>query len=115
PGPIMAVYYATKAYVLSFFEAIANELEGTGVTVTALCPGAKESGFQKAAALEERRMVKGKKLPSSAELARFGYEAMMKGKLVAVHGTVNRIMATSIRFIPRSLVRRIVRKMQESK
>src|SRR3989475_8551934 len=59
PGPLMAVYYATKAYVLSFSEAIANELEGTGVTVTALCPGPTASGFQAAARLEESRLVAG--------------------------------------------------------
>jgi len=72
PGPTMSVYYATKAYVLHFSEAIANELEGTGVTVTALCPGATESGFQSVANLQESKMVKGKKLPSSEEVAKYG-------------------------------------------
>jgi short-subunit dehydrogenase len=113
PGPTMSVYYATKAFVLSFSEAISNELEGSGVTVTALCPGATESGFQAAAALEESKMVKGKKLPSSAEVALFGYRAMMKGKVVAIHGFLNGILATSVRFTPRFLVRKIVRNMQE--
>ena len=113
PGPTMSVYYATKAFVLSFSEAISNELEGSGVTVTALCPGATESGFQAAAALEESKMVKGKKLPSSAAVALFGYRAMMKGKVVAIHGFLNGILATSVRFTPRFLVRKIVRNMQE--
>ncbi len=65
PGPTMAVYYATKAYVLHFSEAIANELKGSGVTVTVLCPGATESGFQAAADMQESKLVKGKKLPTS--------------------------------------------------
>jgi short-subunit dehydrogenase len=85
-GPTMAVYYATKAYVLSFSEAINNELEGTGVSVTTLCPGATESGFQAAAAMEESALVKGKKLPSSKEVAEYGYKAMMSNKVVAIHG-----------------------------
>ena len=69
PGPTMAVYYATKAYVLHFSEAINNELSKAGITVTALCPGATESGFQQAAAMEDSKLVKGKKLPTSAEVA----------------------------------------------
>lgn len=113
PGPTMSVYYATKAYVLSFSEAISNELEGKGVTVTALCPGATESGFQSAAAMEESKLVKGKKLPTSAEVAAYGYRAMKKGKVVAIHGFMNAILATSIRFTPRPLVRKIVRSMQD--
>lgn len=63
PGPTMSVYYATKSYVLSFSEAISNELKGSGVSVTALCPGATESGFQEASALGESKMVKGKNYP----------------------------------------------------
>jgi uncharacterized protein len=113
PGPTMSVYYATKAYVLHFSEAIANELEGKGVTVTALCPGATESGFQTAAAMEESKLVKGKKLPTSAEVAAYGYKAMIKGKKVAVHGFMNKLLVSSIRFTPRNLVLKIVRKMQD--
>lgn len=113
PGPTMSVYYATKAYVLHFSEAIANELEGTGITVTALCPGATESGFQTLAAMEESKLVKGKKLPTSEEVAKYGYAAMNKGKKVAIHGIMNYIMANSIRFTPRSLVLKVVRAMQD--
>jgi uncharacterized protein len=112
PGPTMAVYFATKSYVLFLSEAMSNELEGTGVTVTCLCPGATESGFQAAAAMEDSAMVKGKKLPTSAEVALFGYKAMMKGKRMVIHGLLNTIMATSIRFTPRGLVLKIVRKIQ---
>ncbi len=112
-GPTMAVYYATKAYVLSFSEAINNELEGTGVSVTTLCPGATESGFQAAAAMEESALVKGKKLPTSKEVAEYGYKAMMNNKVVAIHGLMNYILAKSVRFIPRSIVVKVTRKIQD--
>jgi hypothetical protein len=114
PGPLMAVYYATKAFVLSFSEAIANELEGSGVTVTALCPGPTSSGFEKAAAVEDSKLFKGKKLPSSKEVASYGYKAMMNGKTVAIHGVLNNIFATSVRFTPRKVVTKIVRKLSET-
>lgn len=113
PGPLMAVYYATKAYVLSFSEAIANELQGTGVTVTALCPGPTESGFQNAAAMNDSKLVKGKKLPTSQEVAEYAYKVMMNGKVVAIHGVMNTIMAQSVRFTPRAIVRSLVRMMSE--
>jgi uncharacterized protein len=112
-GPTMAVYYATKAYVLSFSEAIDNELRDKGITVTALCPGATESGFQEAAAMQESKLVKGKKLPTSKEVAEYGYKAMMKGKTVAIHGLMNAIMANSVRFTPRWLVVKITRSIQD--
>ena len=79
-GPTMAVYYATKAYVLSFSEAVDNEVRDKGATITTLCPGATESGFQAAAAMEESALIKGRKLPSSKEVAEYGYKAMMKDK-----------------------------------
>jgi hypothetical protein len=113
PGPLMAVYYATKAYVLSFSEAISNELIGTGVTVTALCPGPTESGFQAAADMNDSKLVKGKKLPTSQEVAEYAYKALMSGKVVAVHGLMNKIMAQSVRYSPRAVVRSLVRAMSE--
>jgi hypothetical protein len=113
PGPLMAVYYATKAYVLSFSEAIANELQGTGVSVTALCPGPTTSGFQDKAAMNDSKLVKGKKLPTSKDVAEYGYAALMSGKTVAVHGAMNKMMAQSIRFTPRAVVRGLVRLMSE--
>jgi short-subunit dehydrogenase len=112
PGPTMAVYYATKSYVLLFSEAIYNELKGTGVHVTCVCPGATESGFQASARLEESKLVKGKKLPTSAEVALFGYKAMLKNKMTAIHGIKNYIMANSVRFAPRKMVASIARMMQ---
>ena len=113
PGPLMAVYYATKAYVLSFTEALASELEGTGVSVTALCPGPTASGFQAAARLEESKLVAGKKLPGAREVAEFGYEALMAGTTVAIPGVMNKLTAAMPRLLPRSAVRRIVRSAQE--
>jgi hypothetical protein len=112
-GPTMAVYYATKAYVLSFSEAVDNEVRDKGVTVTTLCPGATESGFQASAQMEESRLVKGRKLPTSEEVAKYGYKAMMKGNTVAIHGMMNWILATSVRFMPRALVVKITRKLQD--
>jgi uncharacterized protein len=112
-GPTMAVYYATKAYVLSFSEAVDNEVRDKGITITTLCPGATESGFQTAAAMEESALVKGKKLPSAKEVAEYGYASMMKGKTVAIHGLMNWIMANSVRFTPRALVVKLTRKMQD--
>lgn len=111
-GPTMAVYFATKAYVLSFSEAVANEVHDKGVTVTTLCPGATESGFQAAAAMEESGLVKGRKLPSSAAVAQYGYKMMMQGKTVAIHGVMNAIMANAVRFLPRSVVVKLTRKVQ---
>ena len=110
-GPTMAVYCATKAYVLSFTEALSNELRDKGITVTALCPGATETGFQVAGGMEESELFKGKKLPTAIEVAEYGYTSMIKGKSVAIHGIMNYIMANSIRFIPRSMVLKVSRKL----
>jgi uncharacterized protein len=114
PGPLMAVYYATKAYVLSFSEALAEELRGSGVTVTALCPGPTESGFQAGAEMEASRLVKGRSLPSAEQVAAFGVTAMERGKVVAIEGSRNRLLAQSIRFTPRAVARRMVHRLQRS-
>lgn len=115
PGPLMAVYYATKAYVQSFSEALANEFKGTGVTITALCPGPTESGFLSAAKMNNTKLVKGRKLPTSADVALFGFNAMMNGKTVAVQGLMNKIGAQSSRFLPRKFITSVVRKIQETR
>jgi uncharacterized protein len=114
PGPTMAVYFATKAFVLSFSEAISNELIDKGITVTALCPGSTDTGFH-AIVIGDSRLVKVRKKSSPALVAEFGYRAMMKGKTVAIHGLKNAFMATSVRFIPRALVVKAARKIQENK
>ncbi len=116
PGPLMAVYYATKAYVLSFSEALANELEGTGVTVTVLCPGPTESGFQERAAMQESKLVqKGglMRMMTSEEVAAQGYEATKRGQTVVIPGFANQMGTLLPRFLPRKIVTRTVRGMQE--
>lgn len=113
PGPLMAVYYASKAYVLFFSEAIATELKSTGVTVTALCPGPTETGFQKRGNMEDSRLVAGRKIMSAATVARAGYRALMRGQAVVIPGARNLLFAQAIRFLPRSFVRRFVYKAQE--
>lgn len=113
PGPLMAVYYATKAYVLSLTEALAVELEGTGVSVTALCPGPTASGFQAAAKLEKSKLVSGMSLPSSASVAAYGMQALMRGQTVAIPGVQNRLLVQSVRLMPRKAIARLVKRIQE--
>ncbi|MBE9007236.1 SDR family oxidoreductase [Fortiea sp. LEGE XX443] len=115
PGPLMAVYFATKAYVLSFSEAIANELEGTGVTVTVLCPGSTVSAFHERTGMADSNLVKNKKMMDAETVAQIGYDALMKGKTVVIPGFINKLLAKSVRFVPRQLVTKIVRSMQEDK
>ncbi|MES2765947.1 MAG: SDR family oxidoreductase [Bacteroidota bacterium] len=112
PGPLMSVYYATKAFVLHFSEAIANELQGSGITVTALCPGPTESNFQKAANVENSPLFKGK-IPTSRDVAEYGFKAMMAGKTVAIHGMKNKILRQAGRIAPRKILTAVVRKLQE--
>lgn len=111
PGPYMAVYYATKAYVLSYSEALAEELAGSGVAVTALCPGPTASGFQDKAAMHDSALVKGKRLPTAKSVAEYGLRAMRQGQRVAIHGGINRMLAQSIRFTPRRVATWLVAKM----
>ena len=113
PGPLMAVYYATKAYVISFSEAIANELEGTGVTVTVLCPGPTDTGFQTAANLETSRIVSLLRKASSRSVAEAGYEAVMAGKVVCIPGMSNKVAAVAPRLFPRAIIRKVVRAIQD--
>jgi hypothetical protein len=113
PGPLMAVYYATKGYVLSFSEAIANELEGTGVTVTVLAPGPTASGFQAAASLENSKLVVGKTLATSREVAIAAYDGLMSGAPIVIPGLVNKMTAQMHRLLPRRVVTSLVRGAQE--
>ena len=115
PGPLMAVYYASKAYVLSFSEALADELRDSGVTVTALCPGPTATGFAAEAGMEQSRLFSLTKPMSSEEVARYGIRAMEHGKRVAIPGIANKLLTQSIRISPRRVVTTIVRKLQESR
>ncbi|MDP9356853.1 MAG: SDR family oxidoreductase [Chloroflexota bacterium] len=113
PGPLMAVYYATKAYVLSFSQAVAEEVRGSGVTVTALCPGPTETGFQARAAMEESRLIKGRTIMDAATVAQAGYAGMLRGKTVVIPGRRNRVLAEANRFLPRTFVTRLVHHAQD--
>lgn len=111
PGPLMAVYFATKGYVLSFSEAIAYELEGTGVTVTVLCPGPTRTGFEARAKMKESKLFKRRVMDASA-VAQEGYKALMKGTSLVIPGIDNKLMAGSVRFMPRKLVPPLVKRVQ---
>jgi len=114
PGPFMAVYYASKAYVLSFSEALAEELSGTGVTVTTLCPGPTPTGFQARAQLTGARLyASGPLMTDVAAVARAGYAGLMKGKRLVIPGFGNKLLVQSERFAPRRVVTKISRFLQE--
>jgi len=113
PGPLMAIYYASKAYILSFSEAIANELKGTGVSVTVLCPGQTRTSFQKVVSTTATRKKEVFNMACPIQVAKYGYSAMLKGKTVAIPGTFNKFVAILSRFIPRNMTTSIVRKIQE--
>ncbi len=113
PGPLMAVYYASKAYVLSFSEALANELQNTGVSVTVLCPGPTESGFQAKANMENSKLFKNQPIMDASKVASIGYRALFNNKTVVISGWKNKLLALSIRFAPRNLVTKIVRNIQQ--
>lgn len=113
PGPAMAVYYATKAYVLSFTEAIAEEVAGTDVTVTALCPGPTETGFQERAGVEASMVVQAGMM-SAHDVAAAGYEGLKAGRRLVIPGTMNKVAAGVSRLMPLSVVTRIVKRIHES-
>lgn len=106
PGPYMAVYYATKAYVQSFSEAIHEELKTQGVAVCTLCPGPTESGFQSRAGFNSASQS-----ATAKDVAEYGYQSLMKNKAVAIHGWTNRLVIFLMRFTPRHLSRRMVMKV----
>ncbi len=115
PGPLMAVYFATKAYVLHFSEAVATEVHKHGVRITALCPGPTASKFQEAAAMSDSNLVQGKMLPTAAQVAHYGYKAMRRGKVVAIHGTSNKIGTYAVKLLPRRTVRALVHRAQKTR
>ena len=115
PGPFMNVYYATKAYVLHFSEALAEELEGSGVTVTCLCPGPVRTNFQKRAHIGETRLVHSPLMVDVREVARIGYEGMKQGKRLVIPGWKNRMVMEMLRISPRRMVTKMVRRLQEHK
>lgn len=112
PGPLQAVYYATKAFVVSFSQAIAEELSGTGVTSTALCPGAVDTGFVEASDLAGTSLWDNAASPES--VAACGYEAMLKGDLVKINeASLNFALGWIVPFLPRKMLLKVSRKAME--
>ena len=114
PGPLMAVYYATKAYVLSFSQALTNECQGTGINITVLCPGPTATGFQKKAHLEKSKLFQGA-IMDAATVAKAGYAGLIKNKSIVIPGFKNKFLATLASFIPRNIAIKIVRNIQEKR
>lgn len=115
PGPFMAVYYACKAYVLSFSQALSEEMRGTGVTVTCLCPGATPgTGFEVRANVAQTHLFRLQRANDVATVVRSGFDGMMKGKDLVVPGLMNKLVAISPRVSPRRMLVRISRKLIES-
>jgi short-subunit dehydrogenase len=114
PSPLMSIYFASKAYILHFSEAIANEVKGSGVTVTVLCPGATKTNFQKTINIGMPDYAdKGWVYSTPRAVAEYGYKAMNRGKVVAIHRFINYLTANLIRFLPRNTVTNLTRKIQE--
>ncbi|MCK4699152.1 MAG: SDR family oxidoreductase, partial [Bacteroidales bacterium] len=111
PGPFMSIYNATKAYLQSFAEAIANELKGTGVTVTVLSPGLTKTGFQKAIGGKEPKI--NQSWASAVKVAQYGYKAMHSGRVIVIPGFLNYILANAGRFLTRNAATNIVGKLQK--
>jgi uncharacterized protein len=113
PGPFMVVYYATKAFVLSFSEGLAEELASSGVTVTALCPGPTATQFPKRAQVQESTLFKGALLPvlDAATVARIGYRGLLKGRRVVIPGLMNKLGVQGVRLLPRRLATGVTRRL----
>ncbi|HEY2082801.1 MAG TPA: SDR family oxidoreductase [Verrucomicrobiae bacterium] len=109
PGPFANIYFATKAFVLSFSHALAEELEGTGVTVTALCPGTTRTEFFERAKMQDFR--RNSIMMDAGVVAQSGYRGLMRGKRVVIPGVMNKLMATLAGFVPTRMTTRIVRKL----
>jgi uncharacterized protein len=114
PGPLMAVYYATKAYVLSFSEALASEVAGRGVTVTAVCPGPTKTEFQLRAGIAEAPLFQ-RGVMTSPQVAQIGYNAMLQGRRSVVTGFSNKVSAMGTRFLPRAASAAIAKKLNENR
>jgi short-subunit dehydrogenase len=113
PGPLLAVYYASKAYVLHFSEALANELCQTGVSVTAFCPGPTATGFEHRAGLEASKLFTGMKVMAADVACEAGYRGLMRGQRIVVPGLRNKILVEGHRLLPRNWITSIVRHVQE--
>jgi uncharacterized protein len=108
PGPLMAVYYATKAYVVAFTEALAEELAGSGLRVSCLAPGPTATGFAEEAQMTGARLFRLGTMKAS-DVARIGYEGWKQGKVLVVPGITNRAGVALVRVSPRSIVRKLLK------
>lgn len=115
PGPGMAIYYASKAFVLNFSDALSTELKGTGVTVTALCPGPVNTGFADAAGFKKNIMFSGKADGKAEKVSRYGVKQMYKGKPVAVPGVFCKLGAFATRLAPREFAKQFIYMVQTSR
>jgi uncharacterized protein len=115
PGPLMAVYYATKAYVVSFSEAMHNEVRDYGVTITALCPGPTKTEFDKRAGGTNTKLLKGRNVMDANAVAQIGLAAVRAGKPLVIAGRINAVMAFLTRFAPRQFAASMARRFQEAK
>jgi uncharacterized protein len=112
PGPLMAIYYASKAFVLSFSEALWKEAEGTGVHVSCLCPGPTESNFRARAGTGKTRLSSVGAPMTSASVAKQGYRGFQRNTRVVITGLRNRLLARSAAFMPRKTLLGIVHNLQ---
>ena len=111
PGPLFAVYHASKAFVLSLTEALATELEGTGVTATALCPGPTDTDFFQKSGMLHARMFQKANLMAPQDVAKAGYEGLMAGERVVVPGVANKIIVFSRRLLPEATLAKMTGKL----
>lgn len=111
PGPMMAVYFATKAFVLSLSEAIGQELRHDNITVTTICPGPTSTHFGEVSGMNASQLVKRVKIANAKDVAELGYNAMMKGSATVIHGAQNKIVPFFLRFIPRVWIIRLSAKI----
>ncbi len=114
PGPSMAVYYASKAYVLHFTEALAYELKNTHIHVNVLCPGPTDTEFHKRAGVKNTLLMKGQVM-SAAAVAKVGYQGLKRGKTIIIPGFMNKLLAYSVRFTPRKIIVAIVGWLQQNR
>ncbi len=112
PGPFMAVYYATKSFVLSFSEALAEELRGSGVTVTTLCPGPTRTAFGDRSGMSDTYLFRSPAVMDPTAVARAGFEGCVRGRRLVVPGAANALAAFGSRLLPRALLTRFVARMQ---
>jgi len=117
PGPLMSIYYASKAFVLSFSQALANELKDSSVIVNTLCPGPTETKFQKRAKMDNRNVFNNSimHVMDAETVAKQGYQDLMQGKTLTITGSFNKLLTQSIRVSPRNMVINVTRWLMDKR